>query len=224
MQEQFPNDSQRSHAETLSSHVREQLGFLHPLAFPDVQDVGELSPHRQRVQAIHEQANRVIEHIATVGRPVAAADVFPILTEYTGIQTQVDLTNHWAQVRGYIAKRYGHDALVTAGRGRSRTYEFGVLAVASLTDESKTTPVAPRASRRHYLFDNTTSIRADWRDQAACTKEDPELFFSSGKESVNRAKAVCASCVVRETCLIVGKSASLGYGVWGGKNYNRFKA
>lgn len=46
----------------------------------------------------------------------------------------------------------------------------------------------------------------DWRNQAACRSQDPELFFPIGTTDralaqLQRAKAVCQSCPVREPCL-----------------------
>lgn len=48
-----------------------------------------------------------------------------------------------------------------------------------------------------------------WRRRAACTYEDPDLFFSPDKrlagqtvaERITKAKAVCERCPVREDCL-----------------------
>ena len=46
----------------------------------------------------------------------------------------------------------------------------------------------------------------NWRDQAACRNEDPELFFPIGTSGpallqTEQAKAVCARCPAREQCL-----------------------
>ncbi|MCA9318307.1 WhiB family transcriptional regulator [Candidatus Saccharibacteria bacterium] len=41
---------------------------------------------------------------------------------------------------------------------------------------------------------------------------------------MKQAKTVCGRCAVRQACLAFGKSASLGYGVWGAKNYNRYRS
>jgi WhiB family redox-sensing transcriptional regulator len=42
----------------------------------------------------------------------------------------------------------------------------------------------------------------DWMNRAACRDEDPELFFSCLSPVLReKAKAVCASCPVRDTCL-----------------------
>jgi WhiB family transcriptional regulator, redox-sensing transcriptional regulator len=46
----------------------------------------------------------------------------------------------------------------------------------------------------------------DWRNRAACRSQDPELFFPVGTTDralaqLERAKAVCHTCPVREPCL-----------------------
>jgi WhiB family redox-sensing transcriptional regulator len=62
----------------------------------------------------------------------------------------------------------------------------------------------------------------DWRDRAACLDvDDPELFFPIGNtgpalEQLERARAVCASCSVREICLIWAMEHNQDSGVWGG--------
>jgi WhiB family redox-sensing transcriptional regulator len=60
----------------------------------------------------------------------------------------------------------------------------------------------------------------NWRDWAACTAEDPELFFPVGSgrpygEQAAEAKRVCHRCPVIDECLewalAVGEE-----GIWGG--------
>ncbi len=63
--------------------------------------------------------------------------------------------------------------------------------------------------------------RANWRESAACRFLDTELFFPIGKagraiEEIQRAKAVCASCPVRQSCLTFALDTHQGYGIWGG--------
>jgi WhiB family transcriptional regulator, redox-sensing transcriptional regulator len=46
----------------------------------------------------------------------------------------------------------------------------------------------------------------DWRDRAACRSEDPELFFPIGTTDIavaqlQKAKAVCRTCPVKQPCL-----------------------
>jgi WhiB family transcriptional regulator, redox-sensing transcriptional regulator len=46
----------------------------------------------------------------------------------------------------------------------------------------------------------------DWRNRAACRTQDPELFFPIGTTDralaqLERAKAVCRTCPVKEPCL-----------------------
>ena len=56
----------------------------------------------------------------------------------------------------------------------------------------------------------------DWRTQAACRNQDPELFFPIGTTDravaqLTKAKAVCHTCPVREPCLTwVLRSEPLG--------------
>ena len=61
----------------------------------------------------------------------------------------------------------------------------------------------------------------DWRHQAACLEEDPELFFPVGTsgpavEQAAEAKLVCSGCPVREACLSWALETGQGFGVWGG--------
>lgn len=65
----------------------------------------------------------------------------------------------------------------------------------------------------------------EWHDQAACRGMGDELFFppseggALGVARVAEAKAVCAGCPVRVTCLadaLTRESPSARYGVYGG--------
>lgn len=61
----------------------------------------------------------------------------------------------------------------------------------------------------------------NWRYQAACLHEDPELFFPIGVSTrvlaqIRKAKGVCAGCPVREACLHWALEAGVDHGVWGG--------
>ncbi|MEU6146795.1 WhiB family transcriptional regulator [Streptomyces sp. NPDC047081] len=65
----------------------------------------------------------------------------------------------------------------------------------------------------------------DWRDEAACRFEDPDLFFPIGTSGpallqTEQAKAVCGRCVVRERCLRWALDVGECLGVWGGMNEN----
>ncbi|USR79778.1 WhiB family transcriptional regulator [Arcanobacterium pinnipediorum] len=61
----------------------------------------------------------------------------------------------------------------------------------------------------------------DWRHNAACLEHDPELFFPVGSSAAamaqtERAKGICRSCDVAETCLQWAISTNQDAGVWGG--------
>ncbi|HWM03863.1 MAG TPA: WhiB family transcriptional regulator [Actinophytocola sp.] len=66
-----------------------------------------------------------------------------------------------------------------------------------------------------------TDLTTDWRHEAACRDEDPELFFpvsdiGPGARQVTRAKAVCARCPVRARCLDHALDNGLDHGIFGG--------
>ncbi len=63
--------------------------------------------------------------------------------------------------------------------------------------------------------------------RAACTDHDPELFFPLGElgrpgpqpkrdPEVERARAVCAGCPLREPCLQGALERQEAFGIWGG--------
>jgi WhiB family transcriptional regulator, redox-sensing transcriptional regulator len=61
----------------------------------------------------------------------------------------------------------------------------------------------------------------DWRDQALCRDEDPELFFpigvaGSSLEQIDSAKAVCRQCPVSRQCLALALDSGQDVGIWGG--------
>ncbi|MEU0950303.1 WhiB family transcriptional regulator [Streptomyces canus] len=61
----------------------------------------------------------------------------------------------------------------------------------------------------------------DWRHNAVCKDEDPELFFPIGNTGpsllqIEEAKAVCRRCPVMEQCLQWAFESGQDSGVWGG--------
>ena len=61
----------------------------------------------------------------------------------------------------------------------------------------------------------------NWRMQAACRDEDPDLFFPIGSTGpalvqTEEAKAVCGECPVLELCLEWAMEHGQDSGVWGG--------
>ncbi|WP_406089363.1 WhiB family transcriptional regulator [Streptomyces sp. NBC_01013] len=61
----------------------------------------------------------------------------------------------------------------------------------------------------------------NWRTNAACRDEDPDLFFPIGSTGpalvqAEDAKAVCRGCPVRKECLRWALENSQDAGVWGG--------
>ena len=63
----------------------------------------------------------------------------------------------------------------------------------------------------------------DWRHDAACLDEDPNLFFPVGNtgpalRQIEDAKAVCRRCPVADLCLEFAESTGQDAGVWGGRS------
>lgn len=58
-----------------------------------------------------------------------------------------------------------------------------------------------------------------WHDRAACKGKHSSIFFpDAGQGSGDAAKAVCATCEVRDACLAFALSTHQQYGIWGGLN------
>ncbi len=60
-----------------------------------------------------------------------------------------------------------------------------------------------------------------WWDLAACQSADPELFFpvsgaGAGLAEIERAKAICARCAIRQQCLDFALESRQSHGIWGG--------
>lgn len=55
-----------------------------------------------------------------------------------------------------------------------------------------------------------------WRADAACRGVDPNVFFPLADEEAGSAKAICATCPVRDDCLDYALATRQGDGVWGG--------
>ena len=58
-----------------------------------------------------------------------------------------------------------------------------------------------------------------WREQAACSGVDSDIFFPASEDdeqAVTQAKAICEECPVREACLQYALATNQSAGVWGG--------
>ncbi|EFG03734.1 WhiB-family transcriptional regulator (plasmid) [Streptomyces clavuligerus] len=76
-----------------------------------------------------------------------------------------------------------------------------------------------------------TSLPAgmDWRHNATCREEDPDLFFPIGNSGpallqIKEAKTVCARCPVIEHCLQWAMESAQAHGVWGGLDEDERRA
>ena len=51
---------------------------------------------------------------------------------------------------------------------------------------------------------------------SACKDADPEIFFVERGESTEEAKAICATCPVKQECLDYAIEFNERVGIWGG--------
>jgi WhiB family redox-sensing transcriptional regulator len=59
-------------------------------------------------------------------------------------------------------------------------------------------------------------MNLSWRQRAACKGVDPDIFYPASDEEAEEAKAICATCPVREACLEYALANRERDGVWGG--------
>jgi WhiB family redox-sensing transcriptional regulator len=62
----------------------------------------------------------------------------------------------------------------------------------------------------------TAPVRTDWFDDAACRDANTAVFFPRSDAHTDEAKAICATCPVREECLEFALETRQPEGVWGG--------
>lgn len=64
----------------------------------------------------------------------------------------------------------------------------------------------------------TNVLRRPTPTEPACTRVDPELFYSVRPLEIALAKTICAACPVRAACLQSAMDRGEPFGVWGGKD------
>lgn len=55
----------------------------------------------------------------------------------------------------------------------------------------------------------------NWRDDANCLGEDPELWYRDDAQSQATAKAICQHCPVKKDCTAYAKATGQKEGMWG---------
>jgi WhiB family redox-sensing transcriptional regulator len=59
-------------------------------------------------------------------------------------------------------------------------------------------------------------MNMSWRTKAACQGLDPAIFYPASEDDGDEAKAICATCPVRQPCLEYALANRERDGVWGG--------
>jgi WhiB family transcriptional regulator, redox-sensing transcriptional regulator len=65
------------------------------------------------------------------------------------------------------------------------------------------------------------TVGMNWREDAACLRADPDLFFpiawiGPALDQIDQAKRICAACPVRRPCLAWALDQGAVSGIWGG--------
>ncbi len=55
-----------------------------------------------------------------------------------------------------------------------------------------------------------------WRQRGACRGLDPDVFYPPSDDEADEAKAICATCPVKEPCLEFALDTREAEGIWGG--------
>lgn len=90
-----------------------------------------------------------------------------------------------------------------------------------MTGVSEPIPVTALTFRRFVMLPSDAPMGSlGWMSRGACQGEDPELFFpvaanGAAVRQITAAKAVCAGCPVRATCLGYAVTTRQD-GIWGG--------
>lgn len=59
-------------------------------------------------------------------------------------------------------------------------------------------------------------MNSDWRAEASCESLPPDDWFSDDRGAIERARAVCDRCPVREPCLEYALESETDYCMYGG--------
>lgn len=72
------------------------------------------------------------------------------------------------------------------------------------------------------LSDMMWNTDTSWREDAACSGVDSDLFFpvTDDEEATAQAKAICETCPVKDACLSYSLATNQAAGVWGGLDAN----
>jgi WhiB family transcriptional regulator, redox-sensing transcriptional regulator len=73
------------------------------------------------------------------------------------------------------------------------------------------------------------TVRATWRDDAACRDADPDLFFPIGTTGptlvqIGEAKRICRACPAQASCLAWALENGVADGIWGGTTHDERRA
>ena len=105
------------------------------------------------------------------------------------------------------------DTLTEAGSGPWPP----VVSTPSSTSTDLGATAAPGTAGDRLTFGTETEFDQLVSTLIPCRANDAELWFAERTEEVERAKALCSGCPVREGCLAGAVARQEPWGVWGGE-------
>lgn len=119
------------------------------------------------------------------------------------------VTDHLKRARGKLGATTTDDAVTAA---HAAGIHLGLK-----PETLRVLPSPHRVSRA----DRPVGTSGDWRDRAACRGMDGELFFPVGSTGpaatqIEKAKAVCRTCMAVDACLRYAIETGQEHGVYGG--------
>ena len=87
---------------------------------------------------------------------------------------------------------------------------------AFLMPENMAAPHPAESLSPAVLAEAAADTKRRWSRHALCAAADPDIFFPPGDSLASEARAICARCPVRPSCLAYAVTAGEPFGIWGG--------
>ncbi|WP_442789997.1 MULTISPECIES: WhiB family transcriptional regulator [unclassified Nocardia] len=86
---------------------------------------------------------------------------------------------------------------------------------------STTTVIRERVTCRNTVANTTARTRRVVALTLPCRVGNPDLWFAESPAQLEEAKALCASCPIRQGCLTAALDRAEPWGVWGGEIFDQ---
>ncbi|GAB3208778.1 WhiB family transcriptional regulator [Nocardia tengchongensis] len=88
-------------------------------------------------------------------------------------------------------------------------------------NDVSTTVIRERVTCRNTVANTTARTRRTVTISVPCRAGNPDLWFAESPAQLEEAKALCASCPIRQGCLSAALDRAEPWGVWGGEIFDQ---